>query len=268
MPKQIRKTRTTRHAPDPPPSTLLPVVHGTAEVSAWIDHYWARLGIPEEERRWLAVTQDRQEFARWAGRRLNSLTLGCYCYLPQPAPAQGPGHGFQATQTALAGDAEPRALAAHSARTHSALPTPLAAAHRHLIFIEPDLLPQGLEVTIAHELIHLRDRVQGTPRRHRCHGYDAIADDEAALTGYPPEELRALLREETNRREATLRRTRPIRYTYVCPACGKEYHRVRRYTREVSCGACDHAYNPAYRLVLKNDQRSMISYQPRPPSGS
>jgi predicted SprT family Zn-dependent metalloprotease len=106
-------------------------------------------------------------------------------------------------------------------------------------------------VTVAHELIHLADRVRGQPRRHRCHGYDSISVDEAAVTGYPPEDLRALLREETTRREKAARAVRPIRYIYVCPRCGKEYQRVRRYPRAVSCGTCDHAFNPAYALVLK-----------------
>ncbi len=53
--------------------------------------------------------------------------------------------------------------------------------------------PCSIEVTVAHELIHLADRVNGTPRRHRHHGYDSIAADEAAVTGYSLEELRRFL---------------------------------------------------------------------------
>ena len=70
-----------------------------------------------------------------------------------------------------------------------------------VFFIEPDMQPQSIEVTVAHELIHLADRVRGTPRRHRHHGYDSIAADEAAVTGYQLEELRNLLHEESTRRE-------------------------------------------------------------------
>jgi predicted SprT family Zn-dependent metalloprotease len=251
MSKQAKTTSGTRRIPDPPPFSLLPVLHGGAEIGTWIDHYWSRLGIPGAERRWLAVTQDRQEFARWTGRRLNSLALGCYCYLPQPPGGRRIGRAPQAAQEAIGSSIELRPLAIHSTRArHTPAATPLPS-HRHLMFIEPDLLPQSLEVTVAHELIHLSDRIQGTPRRHRCHGYDAIALDEAAITGYPVEELRALLREETSRREAALRRARPIRYIYICPSCGKEYPRTRRYSREVSCGTCDRAYNPTYRLLLK-----------------
>jgi hypothetical protein len=126
-----------------------------------------------------------------------------------------------------------------------------ASDHRHLIFIEPGLLPLSAEVTMAHELIHLRDRVQDHPRKHRCHGYDSISVDEAALTGRDPEFLRAQLRDETARREDALRRVRPYRYLYVCPVCHREYPRVRRYTRPVSCGRCDQQYNLAFALHLR-----------------
>ncbi|MFL5666970.1 MAG: hypothetical protein ACJ8BW_37335, partial [Ktedonobacteraceae bacterium] len=123
--------------------------------------------------------------------------------------------------------------------------------HRHLIFIEPDMQPQSIEVTVAHELIHLADRVQGTPRRHRHHGYDSIAADEAAITGYDVEELRQLLHQESMRREGVRRQSRPIRYFYECPNCGKQYPRTRRYSRAVSCSHCDKTYNPLYRLLLR-----------------
>ncbi len=111
--------------------------------------------------------------------------------------------------------------------------------------------PQSIEVTVAHELIHLADRVNGTPRRHRHHGYDSIALDEAAVTGYGLEELRRLLHEESARRERLRRERRPIRYWYECPHCGKEYPRTRRYSQAVSCSKCDKSYNPQFRLRLR-----------------
>ena len=95
------------------------------------------------------------------------------------------------------------------------------------------------------------DRVNGTPRRHRHHGYDSIAADEAAVTGYSLEELRQLLNEESQRLEAQRRARRPIRYLYECPGCGKEYPRTRRYSQAVSCSCCDKRYNPHFRLRLK-----------------
>jgi NADH pyrophosphatase NudC (nudix superfamily) len=122
--------------------------------------------------------------------------------------------------------------------------------HRHLIFIEPDMQPKSIEVTTAHELIHLADRVNGTPRRHRHHGYDSIASDEAAITGYGLEELRALLHEESSRREEARRAVRPIRYLYQCPNCGKKYPRTRKYSQAVSCSSCDKSYNPRFKLLL------------------
>lgn len=256
MPKN-RKKSAKQVVSEPPSSRVLPLIHASQDVQQWLDHYWAKLGLPPHERARLALTQDRQEFARWTGRRLNSLALGCYCYLPgSPQESQ--------TQVNLAHTAgESPATGEHPAMLQLSLftqePVTLAAPkpttvprHRHLIFIEPDLMELGTEVTVAHELIHLADRVHGRPRRHHCHGYDAIAADEAAITGRDPELLRQLLRDETARREATIRTTNPYRYLYVCPNCGKEYHRVRRYPRPVSCGSCDRSYNSNYLLVLKD----------------
>jgi predicted SprT family Zn-dependent metalloprotease len=111
---------------------------------------------------------------------------------------------------------------------------------------------KSLEVTVAHELIHLADRVNGTPRRHRHHGFDSIAADEAAVTGYALDELRHLLHEESARRERLRRERRPIRYLYECPNCGKEYPRARRYSQSVSCSSCDKSYNPMFRLLLRS----------------
>jgi predicted SprT family Zn-dependent metalloprotease len=248
----------SRPAPEPPPLHGLPVLHAPEEVRRWLDFYWHKLGLPPEEQTRLAITQDRQEFARWTGRRLNTLALGCYCYLPSPPLTRRQRRHLHLSQAIGAQTEEAAAVLTQLLLPSFAVPPVVMpqqqsalSLHRHLIFVEPDLLPQSVEVTVAHELIHLADRVRGQPRRHRCHGYDSISVDEAAITGYPPEELRALLREETTRREKAARAVRPIRYVYACPRCGKEYRRVRRYPRSVSCGACDHAYNPAYALVLK-----------------
>ena len=104
---------------------------------------------------------------------------------------------------------------------------------------------------MAHELKHQADRVNGTPRRHRHHGYDSIAADEAAITGYALEELRVVLHEESARRERLRRERRPIRYLYECPNCGKQYPRTRRYSQAVSCSSCDKSYNPLFKLSLR-----------------
>lgn len=257
---------TRYQAPQAPELDELPLVNADAEVARWLDHYWQKLNLPPVEAKRLAITDDRGEFARWTGRRLNPLALGCYCYLPSAHPDQEPD------AEASRDSANLTAPAAAPARVQLALPgfdgaaagdTDVAIAassgtgcastdYRHLIFVEPDLLPLGIEVTVAHELIHLSDRVQGNPRKHHCHGYDSISVDEAAITGRDPELLRELLREETARRETALRQRRPYRYLYVCPHCAKEYPRVRRYARPVSCGRCDRQYNPAFLLQLQD----------------
>lgn len=196
----------------PPPPQASPIIHGDqATIQRWLGHYQCKLDLPESELSLLAITQDRKEFMHWTGKRLNPMILGCYCYLPS---RQEDG------------------------------------AHRHMIFVEPDMQPQAIEVTIAHELIHLSDRVRGNPRRHRHHGHDSIAADEAAVTGYSLEELRQLLHEESAKREHQRRQRRPIRYLYECPSCGKKYPRTRRYSQAVSCSSCDKRYNPHFRLQL------------------
>ncbi|WP_201381967.1 hypothetical protein [Ktedonobacter sp. SOSP1-85] len=214
--KKSKNTRTRRSmAPVPPTLMGAPCIYGDrTTLQHWLKHYWQKLQLPEHELAHLAITQDRQEFMRWTGKRLNLMTLGCYCYVTM---AQA-----------------------------------LRKEYWHLIFIEPDLQPKSIEVTVAHELIHLADRVNGTPRKHRHHGYDSIAADEAAVTGYGLEELRALLFEESKRREEMRRARRPIRYIYECPSCGKQYPRTRRYSRPVSCSSCDKHYNPQFRLQESN----------------
>ncbi len=216
-----KSTRLQATVPAPPAPMAEPIIHGDQVVLRhWLMHYWQKLGIMESELPLLAMTQDRQEYSCWTGKRLNTMALGCYCYIA--------GHGATRLQ-------------------RSAYERPL---HRHLIFIEPDMQAKSIEVTVAHELIHLLDRVRGTPRRHRHHGYDSIAADEAAVTEYSLEDLRALLHEESARLEHLRRERRPIRYHYECPICGKRYPRTRRYSQSVSCSSCDKHYNPRFRLLL------------------
>lgn len=222
----VASRKAARPVPAPPPRQGSAIVHGNESVAHWLDFYWRKLQLPQQELGHLAITQDRREFTQWTGKRLNTMALGCYCYLPAPV----------ATRRSLLTTVEARSA---------------ILVHRHLIFVEADMQPRSIEVTVAHELIHLADRVNGTPRRHRHHGYDSIAADEAAVTGYSLEELRRLLNEESQHRESQRRARRPIRYLYECPGCGKEYPRTRRYSQAVSCSCCDKRYNPHFRLRLK-----------------
>ncbi len=226
-------------SPSPPPRLAGPIISGSPLIQHWLTHYWQKLQLPAQELSRLAITQDRQEYMRWTGKRLNFMVLGCYCYLPAP----------QAPHTRSRKHGSSQAHSSSNDGTPSQLHGP---SHRHLIFIEPDMQAKSIEVTVAHELIHLADRVNGTPRRHRHHGFDSIAADEAAVTGYPLDELRHLLHEESNRRESLRRERRPIRYLYECPNCGKEYPRARRYSQSVSCSSCDKSYNPRFRLLLRS----------------
>src|SRR6266446_1493813 len=224
--------------PAPPPVQTGPIIHGSPIIEHWLTHYWQKLQLPAQELGRLAITQDRQEFMRWTGKRLNIMALGCYCYLPPPPTTRTRLRKQSSTLQALPGfnDGQQELY---------------KRGHRHLIFIEPDMQLKSIEVTVAHELIHLADRVSGTPRRHRHHGHDSIAVDEAAVTGYGLEELRRLLHEESARRERLRRERRPIRYWYECPHCGREYPRTRRYSQAVSCSKCDKSYNPQFRLRLR-----------------
>jgi len=229
--------------PTPPPRQAGPVISGSQTIQHWLTHYAQKLQISEQELSRLAITQDRQEYMRWTGKRLNTMILGCYCYLPaHRTSAHRANKNKSSVQTG------------HHAHAHKSGEETLQhprSSHRHLIFIDPDMQPKSIEVTIAHELIHLADRVNGTPRRHRHHGHDSIAVDEAAITGYDLEELRQLLLEESDRRERIRREIRPIRYLYECPHCGKEYPRTRRYSQAVSCSSCDKKYNPQFSLRLR-----------------
>ncbi len=224
-------TAQIRAVPMPPLIQAGPIVHGNeAVLRHWLTHYWHKLFLPDSELHLLAITQDRNEYSQWTGKRLNVMALGCYCYMPaQPSSTR---------------------------RTRPMVREERRITHRHLIFIEPAMQLQSIEVTVAHELIHLADRVNGTPRRHHHHGYDSIADDEALITGYAVEDLRILLHEESMRREQVRRERRPIRYLYECPHCGKQYPRVRRYTHSVSCSSCDKSYNPQFKLLLHSSEAS------------
>lgn len=252
-------------APRPPVREVLPLIHANLQVEQWLAYYWEKLSLPVGQMRFLALTMNRQEFAEWTGRRLQSMALGCYCYLPL-AENVGMASNSNAALGRIEVAEEERAAAPSSLSLQPTLPgfgadpddhadvghsqAPFGD-YRHLIFIEPGMLDRGIEVTVAHELIHLSDRVKGQPRKHHYHGNDSISVDEAAITGRDAETLRRELAEETRRREETLRRERPYKYFYYCPRCKRNYPRVRRYARPVSCGHCFRHYNPEFLLRLR-----------------
>ncbi len=197
--------KNTLGAPHPPTRNNLPLIHASAQVEHWLAYYWEKLKLPSNQLRFLAITMNRQEFAEWTGRRLQSMALGCYCYLPL-ANITGAATDHSAAPDVVEVATKDR-MASFSSSHQPALPGFDAPAEsytrgasgsdaptgdfRHLIFIEPGMLERGIEVTVAHELIHLSDRVQGRPRKHRCHGSDSISVDEAAITGRDAENCAA-----------------------------------------------------------------------------
>lgn len=153
----------------------------------------------------LAVTTDRAIFARWLGRRISASLGGAYVYL--------------------------------------------SAQNRHAILINLPRIDRtrskSVEIVVAEELIHMRDRLDGDQRRHAKHGYDRIAHRVAALTGATLEEVRHCL--------LPVRR-QPVRYLYVCPGCRRQIQRRRRGTW--SCATCSPVYDARYRLQLVADLRA------------
>lgn len=147
----------------------------------------------------LRVTTDRREFARWLGRDVRASIGGAYAFKP--------------------------------------------ATREHLVFIHlariDRSLPKSLEVVVAEELIHMRDRLDGDLRRHARHGYDRIAHRVAAITGASLEEVRAAVIPP---------KRRPARFMYACASCGLQV--PRRMTGTWSCGRCSPTFEARYVLRL------------------
>lgn len=147
----------------------------------------------------LRVTNERRVFQIWLGRRVRSSIGGAYAF---------------ATRT---GD--------------------------HLILINLPRIdlsrPRSLEVVVAEELVHMRDRLDGDLRRHAKHGHDRIAHRVSALTGATLEEIRAAVLPAVRR---------PARYVYKCPNCGIDVPRQKKGTW--SCGRCSPRFDARFILQL------------------
>ena len=145
----------------------------------------------------LRVTTDRLIFERWLGRRVRASIGGAYAFLPRTG--------------------------------------------EHLILINLPRIdrsqPRALEVVVAEELVHMRDRLDGDLRRHAKHGHDRIAYRVSALTGASLEEIRGALLPIARR---------PLRYVYGCPSCGATVPRRRRGTW--SCGRCAPTFDRRFIL--------------------
>jgi ribosomal protein L37AE/L43A len=145
----------------------------------------------------LRVTTDRAVFEGWLGRRVRSSIGGAYAFVPR--------------------------------------------RDEHLILINLPRIdrsqPRALEVVVAEELVHMRDRLDGDLRRHAKHGYDRIAYRVAGLTGASLEEIRSALMPIARR---------PARYLYGCPNCGASVPRRRKGIW--SCGRCAPTFDRRFIL--------------------
>lgn len=159
----------------------------------------------------LRITSNRKTFETWLGRRVSGSIGGAYAYL--------------------------------------------TSKREHLVLINLSRIdrsrPRSVEVVVAEELIHMRDRLDGDLRRHAKHGYDRIAYRVAAITGATLEEVRGCLLPKA---------TRPLRYVYACPKCNLT---VRRRRQGVwSCGRCSRRFDPRLVLRLIRDELSEGANQP------
>src|SRR5438270_11907283 len=106
--------------PAPPPRQAEPIINGSPLIQHWLVHYWQKLQLPTQELSRLAITQDRREYTRWSGKRLNIMVLGCYCYLPAPTLSR--------IHTQKHKSVHIRSISAIGGTLHSD-----ASGHRHLI---------------------------------------------------------------------------------------------------------------------------------------
>jgi hypothetical protein len=150
----------------------------------------------------LRVTASRKTFESWLGRRVSSSIGGAYAYS--------------------------------------------SVLGAHLVLINLPRIdrsrPRSVEIVVAEELIHMRDRLDGDLRRHAKHGYDRIAHRVAAITGASLEEIRNCLLPTAKR---------PLRYLYACPRCSLTIRRRRRGVW--SCGRCSRRFDPKLVLRLVRD---------------
>jgi hypothetical protein len=161
----------------------------------------------------LRVTTDRSVFAGWLRRRVQSSIGGAYAFDPRTG--------------------------------------------EHLILINLPRIdrsrPRSLEVVVAEELIHMRDRLDGDLRRHAKHGYDRIAHRVSELTGASLDEIRAALLPVQRR---------PARYVYSCPRCGARV--PRRKTGVWSCARCAPRFDARFVLQLVSAAHPDSSSRPEP----
>ena len=123
-----------------------PAVEGLANV------YRERLGLSGQT---IWLTESRQTFESWLGRRVRPSIGGAYAYL---------------------------------------LKTQAHAILINVSMIDLQQ-PRSLEIVVCEEFLHMRHWLDGDRRRHARHGYDRIAVQVAQLTGASMDEVRGCLKQ-------------------------------------------------------------------------
>ena len=147
----------------------------------------------------LMVTTSRATYRKWIGRLVPASYGGAYCFVRRT-------------------------------RRHAVL--------INLQRIDTDK-PRALELVVAEELIHMRDRLDGDRRRHAHHGYDRIAHRVAAVTGASLDEIRSTLKPVQRR---------PVKYLYRCPGCGLTVGRRRQGIW--SCSRCAPGFDRQFQMRI------------------
>jgi hypothetical protein len=150
----------------------------------------------------LMLTTNRATYRSWIGRSVPSAYGGAYCWLGRTG--------------------------------------------QHAVLINLDRIdqaqPRAVEIVVAEELVHMRDRIDGDTRRHARHGYDRIAVRVANITGASLDEIRSALKPVSRR---------PVKYLYRCPGCGLTVGRRRKGTW--SCGRCAPRFDRRFLMRIVED---------------
>lgn len=117
----------------------------------FLHHYTDRLQLPTDD---LWVTDNRQTYNDWVGRRVGGSIGGAYVYHP-------------------------------GRKKH------LILINVRRIDLSQ---PKSLEVVVCEELLHMRHRIGGDRRRHAKHGHDRIAVQVSELTGATMDEVRTCVK--------------------------------------------------------------------------
>jgi predicted SprT family Zn-dependent metalloprotease len=113
--------------------------------------YIEKLRLPTDD---LWVTDDRQTYNEWVGRRVGGSIGGAYVFHP--------GRGKHLILINLRRIDQTR--------------------------------PKSLEIVVCEELLHMRHRIDGDRRRHAKHGHDRIAVQVSELTGATMDEVRGCVK--------------------------------------------------------------------------